>query len=112
MNQRKRKEAEWAALAQRFQLEALHGALRTLEGHVAGLESESARQAAALSRLDEQIAQLYAEAGWARPGAQELAATSAADRPGPSVRETRAVRQRSADPSTKFTPPELGQDWD
>ena len=112
MNESTRKDAERAALAQRFQLEALHGALRTLEGHVAGLESESARQAAALSRLDEQIAQLYAEAGWARPGAQELAATSAADRPGPSVRETRAVLQRSADPSTKFAPPELGQDWD
>ena len=110
MNQRKRKEAEWAALAQRFQLEALHGALRTLEGHVAGLESESARQSSDLSHLDTQIAHLYAEAGRVRPGAEELAA-DAADRPAPSARETKTVRQRSTDTPRSVAPPELGENW-
>ena len=108
MNESKRREAERAALAQRFQLEALDGALRGLEVHVAALESESARQAAELSRLDERIAQYY---GWVRPGAQELAATDVADRPGPSAREARTVRQQSTDPSRKVAPPDLGEDW-
>ena len=111
MNESTRKEAERAALAQRFQLEALHGALRTLEGRVAALESEPARGAAELSRLEEQIAQFYADAGWVRPSARELAATGVADGPGPSTREARTVRQRSTDPSRKVAPPDLGEDW-
>ena len=75
------REAERAALAQRVQLEALHGALRTLEGRVAAVESESARQSAEPSRLDEQIARLWAGFGLPRPGAQELAVPDAANRP-------------------------------
>ena len=112
MNESTRTKAERAALVQRFQLEALHDALRTLESHVATLESESARQSSDLQRLDAEIGQLYAGAGWVRPSAQELADDDAADRPGPSARETRTVRQRSTDPSRKFAPADLGQDWD
>ena len=112
MNESTRKDAERAALAQRFQLEAVHRVLRTLESHAAALESESARQSAELSRLDEKIAQLHAEAGLARPGAEEWAAAHVADHPGPSARETRAVPQRSTDLSSSFVPPDVGEGWD
>ena len=118
MNESTRKEAERAALVQRFQLEALHRALRTLEGDVSALESESARQSAELSRLNETIAQLHAEAGLARPseltrpGAQELADAQVPDHPRPSRREAEPVRQRSTDLSSNFAPPDVGEDWD
>ena len=118
MNERTRKEAERAALVQRYQLETLHRALRTLEGQVFALESESARQSAELSQLDEKIARLHAEAGLARPpglarpGTQELADADVPDHPQPSPQETRAVRQRSTDLSGSFGPPDVGEDWD
>ena len=118
MNESTRNEAERAALVQRFQLEALHRALRTLEGDVSALESESARQSAELSRLNEKIAQLRAEAGLARPsglarpGAQELADAQVPDHPRPSRREAEPVRQRSTDLSSNFAPPDVGEDWD
>ena len=118
MNESTRKEAERAALVQRYQLETLHRALRTLEGHVFALESESARQSAELSLLDEKIARLHAEAGLtrppglARPGTQELADADVPDHPQPSPQETRAVRQRSTDLSGSFAPPDVGEDWD
>ena len=118
MNESTRKEAERAALVQRFQLEILHRALRTLEGDVSALESESARQSAELSRLNEKIAQLRAEAGLARPSglarssAEELAATDMPDHRRPSPRETGAVRPRSTDQSINFAPPDVGEDWD
>ena len=112
MNESTRKEAERAALVQRFQMEALYRALRTLESDVAALESESARQSCELSRLDELIAQLRAKAGLARPPAQELAAADMADHPAPSAREPRAVRQRPADQSGSLAPPDVGRDWD
>ena len=82
-----------------------------LESHVAVLESESTRQSAELSRLDEKIAQLYAEADLARPGAQELAAVDGADRPVSSGRGTRAVRRRPTDPSGTIAPPDVEEDW-
>ena len=118
MNESTRKEAERAALVQRFQLEILHRALRTLEGDVSALESESARQSAELSLLDEKIARLHAEAGLARPpglarpGTQELVDADMPDHPQASTRETRAVRQRSTDRSSNFAPPDVGEDWD
>ena len=118
MNERTQKQAELAALAQRLQLDALHRALQTLEDHLDALESESARQSAELSQLDEKIARLHAEAGLARPpglarpGTQELADADVPDHPQPSPQETRAVRQRSTDLSCSFAPPDVGEDWD
>ena len=118
MNERTQKQAERAALVQRFQLETLRRALRTLEGQVAALESESSRQSAELSLLDEKIARLHAEAGLARPpslarpGTQELADADMPDHPQASTRETRAVPQQSTDQSTNFAPPDVGADWD
>ncbi len=67
MNEVTQKQAEGAALAQRFQLEALQHALQSLEGELSVLESETAIQSDELSLLDELVAQLYAEAGLARP---------------------------------------------
>ena len=55
MNESTRKQAERAALVHRFQLDALHRALQSLEGYLSALESESARQSDQLSRLAEQI---------------------------------------------------------
>ena len=98
MNESTRKEAERAALAQRFQLEALRRALATLEGHVAAVESESARQSTELSRLDEKIAQLHAESGLVRPES--------------SAPEARAVRRGATNLSGSFVPPDVGADWD
>ena len=77
-------EAEWAAVAQRLQLDALQRALRTLESHVAALESESARQSAELSRLEEMIEQLQADAGLERPRAEGA--------PPPILRSTFSLR--------------------
>ena len=116
MNEQTRQEAERALLAQRVQLQFLHRALRTLEGDVAALESESARQASDLSRLDEQIAQFRAEAGRARTDARESSDTVAApetvDDARPSARETRPPRQRPPDSLRSVTLPDVGEDWD
>ena len=111
MKEISRREAERAALAQRVQLEALHGALRTLENHVAAVESESARQSAERSRLDEQIARLWAGFGLRRPGAQELAVPDAANRPAPSDLERNPPAPRSPDPPGKVALPHMGEDW-
>ena len=66
MNESTRKQAERAALVQRFQLDVLHRALQSLEGYLSALESESARQSYELARLAEQIARLRAEADLTR----------------------------------------------
>ena len=112
MNKRTRREAERAILVQQFQLEALRGALRAPEGHVATLESESARQSADLTQLDKQIAQLYSEAGLARSGVEELAADGVADRPESLAAETRAVGRGSTHPSSNFAAPDVAENWD
>ena len=93
MNRKTQREAERALLAQRFQLQFVCGSLRTLEGQVATLESESARQVSDLSRLDAQIAQLYVQAGWTRLDPSELAGTETAGHPKPSAQGTRPIRQ-------------------
>ena len=124
MNERTQKQAELAALAQRFQLDSLYRALQSLEDHLDALESESDRHRDELARLDEKIAQLHAEAGLARPpgltrpgsparpGAQQLADDDVPDHPHPSPRQTSAARRRSTDPSTNRAPPDIAQDWD
>ena len=112
MNEKTRREAERALLAQRFQLQYVCGSLRTLEGQMATLESESARQVSDLSRLDAQIAQLYVRAGLMRLDPSELAATETVDHPKPSAQGTRPVRQRSTQLQRKVALPDVGEDWD
>ena len=65
-----RTQAERAALVQRFQLDALHRALQSLEGHLDALESESDRQRDELSRLERKLARLRDKAGLPRPSGQ------------------------------------------
>lgn len=104
-------DAEWAAVAQRLQLEALERALRALESHVDALESESDRQSAELSRLEEMIERLRADADPERASNEEHASTDGAGHVRPSAPET-MVDRRSADPSSDFVPPEVGGNWE
>ncbi|MDE0125441.1 MAG: hypothetical protein OXN97_12785 [Bryobacterales bacterium] len=111
MNEKTRREAARALLAQPFQLQFVCGSLRTLEGQVATLESESARQVSDLSRLDAQITQLYVQAGWSRLDPSELAATGTVGHSKPSSQGTRPVRQRSTQLQRKVALPDVGEDW-
>ena len=111
MNKSPQTEAEWAAVAQRLQLDALRGALRTLESEVGALESESARQSAKLARLEEMIAQLHADAGADNPRVDELASAEGAAHDQPSVREAR-IDRRPVDPSSDLVLPEVGANWE
>ena len=118
MNETIRKQAEQAVLVQRFQLDALNRALQSLEAHLTTLESESARQRNELSRLDEQIAQIYTKAGLARPPYQPRPDTpertdhDAPEDHRPSPQETTAAHPPSPDPPTVVTPPDLGRNWE
>ncbi len=96
MNNSTQKEAEWVAVAQRLQLNALQRALKTLESDVDALESESARQSAELSRLEEKITQLHANADLARPRAEGRAAAD----------------NDHHVPSSHFVPPKVGGSWE
>lgn len=104
-------DAEWAAVAQRLQLDALQRALRTLESHVGALESESDRQSAELSRLEKMIERLRADADPERASNEEHASADGAGHVRSSAPETR-VDRRSADPSSDFVPPEVGGTWE
>ena len=130
MNESTRKQAERAALVQRFQLDALHRALQSLEGHLAALESESAWQSDQLSRLAEQIARLRAEADLTRasslprpdiqerpgtlprPGTQPRPGHNAPEHLPPSPPGTSAVHERSPNPPAILPPPDLGENWE
>ena len=118
MNEAIRKQAEQAALVQRFQLEALNRALQSLEADLATLESESARQRNELSRLDEEIARIYAQAGLTRPPYQPRPDTpertdhDAPEGHRPSARETTAAHRPSPDRPTIVAPPDLGKNWE
>ena len=109
MNERTRREAGRVALAQRTQLEALYRSLQALDRHFADLELESDRQSTELSRLDERVAELYAQAGLTRPSAEESAAVDIADHlvPSPSAATRQATNRTSG-----FVPPEVADDWD
>ena len=111
MNKSPQTEAEWAAVAQRLQLDALNGALRTLESQLGALESESARQSAKLARLEEMIAQLRADAGADHPRVDERTSTDSAAHDPPSARETR-IDHRPDDPSSDLVLPEVGTNWE
>ena len=111
MNKSPKTEAEWAAVAQRLQLDALNGALRTLETQVDALESESARQSAKLARLEEMVAQIHADAGADRPRVEGLASADSAAHDQPSARETR-IDRRPVDQSSDLVLPEVGTNWE
>ncbi len=111
MSKSTKMDAEWAAVAQRLQLDALQRALRTLESQVGALESESDRQSAELSRLEEMIERLRADAGQERASNDEPASDDGAGHVRPSGPGTR-VAQRSADPSSGLVPPEVGGNWE
>ena len=111
MNKSMQKEAEWAAVAQRLQLDALQCALRGLESHVAALESESARQSDELSRLERVIEQLHADADLERPRADGRVSADTEIHVQPSARETRAS-QGPTERSSDFAPPEVGGNWE
>ena len=78
---------------------------------MAALESESARQSDELSRLEEMIAQLHADAGLERSSNEERASADSANNMQHSAWETR-VDQRSTDPSSDFVRPEAGGTWE
>ena len=112
MNESTRKRAERAALAQRFQLDALQRALQSLEGELSVLESETAIQTDELSLLDELVAQLHSEAGLARateparPAAHSLAEDDVPDRRRPYFRN---VERYIADHGIEEAPDPLAQ---
>ena len=116
MNERTQKQAELAALAQRFQLDALHRALQTLEGHLDALESESDRQRDELSRLERTLADLRNKAGLSHPSDQARLDTQQTDAKAPehhrpSPPETRAAPRPSPDLPAIFPPPDPGEHW-
>jgi len=111
MNKSPQTEAEWATVAQRLQLDALNGALRTLETQVAALESESARQSAKLARLEEMVAQLHTDAGADRPQVEGRISTPDTAHDQPSAQETR-IDRRPVDQSSDLVLPEVGTNWE
>ena len=118
MNESKRIQADRAALVQRFQLDALHRSLQSLEAHLATLESETDRQRDELLRLDRTIGQLRAKADLPRtsslpaPDTPEQADNKALKHQRPSPHETRAGRRPSPDPPTIVPLPDLGANWE
>lgn len=118
MNESTRKQAERAALVHRFQLDALHRALQSLEGHLTALESESGRQRDQLARLARTIADLRVQTGLPRPSEQPRPVTQqqtgdkSPEHHQPSPPGTRAAPRPSRDLPTSLPPPDLGNDWD
>lgn len=112
MNEVTQKQAERAAVAQRFQLEALQRALQSLDGELSVLESETVIQSDELSLLDELVAQLYAKAGLARPpepaqpAIRTLADDDRPDHPRPYLRN---VDRYIADQEVEVTGDPLAQ---
>ena len=118
LNETARKQAARAALVHRFQLDALHLALRSLEDHLDALESESDRQRDALSHLERKIARLRDEAGLPHPSnpvrldSQQRIEQHAPEHHRPFPSGTRAAPQSSPHPPAILPPPDLGEDWD
>ena len=116
MNERTRKEAERAALVQRYQLDSLYRALQSLEDHLDALESESDRQRDELSRLERKLADLRNKAGLSHPSDQARLDTQQTDAKAPehhrpSPPETRAVPRPSPDLPAILPPPDPGEHW-
>ncbi len=112
MKESMRKQAERAALVQRFQLEVLQRALQSLEGELSVLESQTAIQSDELSLLDELVAQLYAGAGLAHPSEPAQPATRTLaddDRPDHPRPYFRNVDRYIADQEVEVTGDPLAQ---
>lgn len=124
MNESTRTQAERVAVVQRFQLDALAQALRSLEGMLDTVEREADRQSAELSLLDAKLAELRQELGLPRASDQEGPRTEARTddqapgrhRPSPRRRTARpqpstAPPQPSPTPPTIPPPPDPGEDF-
>ena len=117
MNESTRIQAERAVLVHRYQLDALHRALQSLEGHLTALESESDRQRDQLSGLARTIAHLRDQAGLPRlsdqppPGAQQQTGDKSPEDHQPSTPGTRTAPRTSADLPTILPPTDLGKNW-
>jgi len=118
MNEKTRVQAERAVLVHRYQLDALHRALQSLEGHLTTLESESARQREQLLRLARTIAELRAQAGLSRlsdqpfPTAQRQTNDKTPQHHQPSLPGTSAAPRPSPDLPAILPPPDPGEDWE
>ena len=118
MNESTRIQAERAVLVQRFQLDALHLALQSLEGHLTALESESDRQRDQLSRLARTIADIRGQAGLPGlsnqppPDTQPQTDDKSPEHDQRSTPRTRSAPRPSPDLPTTPPPPDLGKDWD
>ena len=116
MNESTRKEAERAALVQRFQLDSLYRALQSLEDHLDALESESDRQRDELARLERKLADFRNKAGLSHPSDQARLDTQQTDAKAPehhrpSPPETRAAPRPSPDLPAILPPPDPGEHW-
>ena len=109
-----RKQAERAAVVQRFQLDALHLALQSLEDHLDALQSESDQQHVALSHLERTIGRLRDKAGV--PHASDpvrLSSQQPIEQNAPSHhRPFRSGTKAAPQPPAILPPPDLGEDWD
>ena len=124
MNESIRTQAERAAVVQRFQLDALVRALRSLEATLDTVEREADRQSTELSLLDAKLAKLRDGFGLPRasdregPGAEARADDQAPGHHRPSPRRSKAAPQPSTaplrpspTPPTILPPPDPGADW-
>ncbi|MDE0679506.1 MAG: hypothetical protein OXI11_04720 [Gammaproteobacteria bacterium] len=104
MNESTRTQAERVAVVQRFQLDALARALRSLEGTLASVEREADRQSTELSRLDAKLAELRDELGLTRTSDRESPGTETqTDDPAPGHHRPSTPRSKAA-PEQSTTP--------
>ncbi|MXW17502.1 MAG: hypothetical protein F4123_00460 [Gemmatimonadetes bacterium] len=112
MNENTRVQAERAVLVHRYQLDALHRALQSLEGHLTALESESALQRAQLASLSRTIADLRSQAGLSRLDTQPQTDDKAPQHHRPSPPGIGAAPRPSPDLPAIPPPPDPGDDWE
>ena len=118
MNESIRKQAERAALVQRFQLDSLNRALLSLEGQLDALESESRRQRDELSDLDRTLADIRSKLDPPRThdlppsDAQQQSHAQAPDHHRSSPPRPRATPQPTSDPPAILPPPDPGEHWE
>ena len=124
MSEITRIQAERVILVHRFQLDALHRALQSLEGHLTALESESARQRDHLSRLARTIADLRDQAGLPHPADRPLPESQQLPNIQPLTDDKTPQHHRPSPPGTRATPrpspdlpaipppPDPGEDWE
>lgn len=117
MNEVTRVQAERAILVQRFQLDALHRALHSMERHLFALDAETRRQSRELERLARTLAEIRRKAGLPQPSGQPVIdsqPTTDDDRPEhprPSPPGTGPAPRPSPDLPAIPPPPDPGEDW-